>query len=79
MKNRYNYIIASSYGIVHALIDCACAISIFGGIKHTSDIKEFAFLVVLYNLIAFVMQPVIGWLADKYKNYRMWALAGCLS
>ena len=77
-KNNYNYVISSLYGIVHALIDCTCAISIFGGIRHNFNISEFAFWVVMYNLIAFVLQPVIGWYTDKYKKYRLFAIMGCV-
>ena len=77
-ENHYNYIISTLYGIVHALIDCACAISIFGGIRHNFSTSDFAFWVVIYNLIAFVLQPLIGFCLDKYKKYRFFAIISCV-
>ena len=74
-KRIYNYSSASLYGIVHALVDCACAIGIFGGIG--DDTVGFAYVVALYNLIAFVFQPIIGWYADWVNKYRMLAFLGC--
>lgn len=76
-KNNYNYIISALYGLVHALIDCTCAIGIFGGIRDNFNIGGFAFWVVMYNLIAFVLQPLIGFCLDKYKKYRFFAINGC--
>ena len=77
-RNNYNYMISVAYGVVHALIDCACAISVFGGIRYSFSIDDFVFLVVMYNLIAFVMQPLIGVCLDRYKKYRVFAIVGCV-
>ena len=76
--NKYNLILSSMYGIVHALVDCACAISIFSGIRACYSVREFAFWVVMYNIIAFVLQPIIGIYADKYGKYRLLTAAGCM-
>jgi len=77
-RNNYNYIISASYGVVHALIDCACAMSIFWGIRHVLRYNDFVFWIVTYNLIAFVLQPLIGVCLDKYKKYRVFAIVGCV-
>jgi hypothetical protein len=67
------------FSAVHALVDASCAAVIFGyQARNNLDIQYFAFLVVLYNVLAFAFQPPLGYLMDTYKIPVQSAAAGCL-
>lgn len=67
------------YGFAHGLVDATCAAVIFSNISN-KDIKPqyFVFLAVLYNLIAFGIQPVVGIMVDKFKTPVLSAILGCI-
>lgn len=68
-----------SLGIIHALIDATSAYILFSSIDiHTLEFKPALSLVVFYNLIAFGSQFIIGLVADKFKVYKLFAIAGCV-
>lgn len=56
------------YSLSHALVDAACAALVFaisaGGQVQAAD---FFYLVVLYDVLAFATQPLLGLLSDKFK------------
>ncbi|MGE5396630.1 MAG: hypothetical protein ACM3MK_03715 [Chitinophagales bacterium] len=68
-----------TYGLTHALIDGACAAQIAAlyGTKHF-DVSYLAIVVVVYNLLAFAIQPLTGILVDWLKAPQRIAALGCL-
>jgi len=72
MKTISNLLV---YGSSHALVDATCAGIIF---SMTVSIEQFFYLVVLYNLLAFGLQVIIGLVSDKYDLPRQFAIIGCV-
>ena len=69
----------SVFSLTHALVDAACAAMIFGAFKNSGlGIEYSAFLLVLYNVIAFALQAPIGLAADKLERPYEAAIAGCI-
>lgn len=67
------------YGIVHAVVDAACAGVIFTNVANKSlDVKHLILLIVLYNILAFGLQSLIGFVADGLKRPIEVAALGCL-
>ncbi len=58
----------SVYSVSHALVDAACAATLFAivALGHTEP-KDSFLLIVFYDILAFSTQPVFGLLADKFK------------
>lgn len=56
------------YGVTHALVDATCAAVLFAiaAFDHTAPQDSFR-LIVVYNVIAFSTQPVLGLLVDTFK------------
>jgi len=75
-KKNYNYLSASIYGIIHLLVDFACVIGVFAGIGESAN--NFAYIVLLYNMVAFLIQPIIGWYSDKLNKYRQLLFLSCI-
>lgn len=67
------------YGLTHGLVDAACGAVIFA-IPHdrSLDAAGFVLLVVLYDVLAFAMQPMAGFAADRLRSPSKAAAAGCL-
>lgn len=69
----------SVYSLTHALVDATCAALIFNFLKiDFFNYEYFFYLVVLYNVIAFGSQAILGLAVDKLKNPKGAALLGCL-
>lgn len=67
------------YGFVHGLVDATCAAVIFSNISNENiEIQYFVFLTVLYNIIAFGTQPLVGIIVDKYRAPVLSAILGCV-
>lgn len=75
-------IIASNlavYGITHFVVDAVCAGVVFSIFKNQIvDVKQFFILVVLYNVLAFGLQFIFGFISDYFKSPRTIALLGCI-
>lgn len=68
-----------TYGFAHAAVDATCAavlLSNYSALK--SDVDYFAFLVLLYNVLAFSLQAPFGLLFDKLKKPVASSITGCL-
>ena len=76
MNGREKAINITIYGIFHLFVDLCCAAVVYSYIGKI-DIEELIALVLLYNGIAFGLQPVIGLFADKTGFVRNYALIGC--
>jgi MFS transporter, FSR family, fosmidomycin resistance protein len=67
----------SVYGIAHAVVDGICAASLFFAYRnHPVEIAEFAGWVILYNALAFGLQPLFGLASDRLKSPRAAAALG---
>lgn len=75
-ENAYPAIAA--YALCHAAVDFVCAFTVLGAVCRSAGAMTAAALVLLYNFIAFVMQPFIGFAADHFRFPRRFAAAGCI-
>lgn len=64
-------------GLAHGVADGAAGLLI-GGLPHVMTAERVALLVLLYNLLAFGGQPLMGMLADHMRRPRVVALGGLL-
>lgn len=65
------------YGVAHALVDASCAATVFYGTA-TERISPTAAAsaVIVYNLLAFASQPLLGWFLTDPVTARTWARVG---
>lgn len=67
------------YGTTHAVIDGICAAVIFSILRNQiNGVIDFVGLIILYNVLAFGLQIIFGFLADYYQSPRAVALLGCI-
>jgi len=67
------------YGATHALVDAACVAIIFAAFFAKSlDAAGLVWAILLYNIIAFGAQPILGWISDSFKVPRGFAIIGCI-
>lgn len=76
MFNRENFLNITIYGIFHFFVDFCCAAIVYSYVGKI-DVEQLIILVLLYNGIAFGLQPVIGIIADKTGMARNYAIIGC--
>lgn len=75
LNKRYQVLSVISLG--HFVIDAACIMMV---VRLTGSGKPLisAFLLLLYDLLAFATQPILGYISDKYKKYGKIAALGCI-
>ena len=67
------------YSISHALVDASCAVLVFSASAAGRIPVSLAMVAVLvYNLLAFASQPLLGWFVNDASSARIWARAGAL-
>jgi MFS transporter, FSR family, fosmidomycin resistance protein len=67
------------YSAAHALVDAACAATLFAIVALGRDSSQVLFqIVIIYDVIAFSTQPVFGLLVDKRKAPAQAAALGIL-
>jgi len=67
------------YGITHFLVDAICAGVIFSIFKNQIiDAETFFIFVVLYNILAFGLQFIFGFISDYFRTPRVVALIGSI-
>lgn len=64
-----------SLGIAHGISDCSAGL-IIGSLSSGMSIYGIGSMVLLYNILAFAVQPLAGLLTDKLKNPKLAAVAG---
>lgn len=68
------------YCAAHALVDASCAALIFSAsAAGRLPVPTALAAVVAYNLLAFALQPVLGWFVNDSGSARGWARAGALA
>jgi len=71
--------IVSLYGAVHLLVDMTCIMLLYSAVIYGKLEGNNAFIIiVLYNILAFGLQSVIGDIFDKNKKPRLCAAIGCI-
>ncbi len=67
------------YGSTHAIVDAVCAGVVFSILKdEIVDASSFFILVVLYNVLAFGLQFIFGFISDYFKSPRLITLIGSI-
>ena len=67
------------YGITHAVVDAACVGLLFSvQFRYKVPYADFYYLVLLYNFLAFGLQPLCGRLVDYFQSPRESAVFGCV-
>lgn len=67
------------YGTAHALIDAICVAVVFSIFKNQMvSPATFSFLIILYNVLAFGLQVIIGFVVDILKSPRASAIIGSI-
>lgn len=78
MKNKIG--VVSIYSLCHFIVDFICAIFILGKLPYIAKTNsELITSVIIYNFFAFAFQVPLGYILDKFKNYKYIAIIGiCL-
>jgi len=67
------------YGTDHAKVDAICVGVVFSLHKNqTVSLDNFGILVILYNVLAFGIQALLGFAVDFFKSPRLAVLLGCI-
>ena len=75
MKNKVE--VVSIYSLCHFIVDFVCAIFILGKLPYIANTNnEFIASVIIYNFFAFAFQVPLGYILDKFKNYKYIAIIG---
>lgn len=77
MSRKNLWSIIAAYSVTHALVDGACAAMLFAMIASgRNDLQNLVQLVLIYDVIAFSMQPIFGLLVDALKAPAQVAAVG---
>ncbi len=77
--NKNQIITLSGYSIIHGIVDLCCAVVVFSTLLyHGYNTKDIFVFIVTYNVIAFGLQALFGFLVDKYQVPKESALVGCV-
>ena len=67
------------YGVGHATVDATCAAILFTIFKHQSiNFSNTLSYLILYNVLAFGLQALLGLAVDHFQSPRAAALLGCM-
>jgi FSR family fosmidomycin resistance protein-like MFS transporter len=67
------------YGLAHGLVDAMCAGVLFSVVsRQIYSASEMTYLIIVYNLLAFGLQVIMGFLVDHFKTPRLSAIAGII-
>lgn len=73
------YSIVSIYALSHLFVDAICIGVIFSlNAFNNLSTSEYLDLIVIYNVIAFGSQPIIGYICDVLKKAREFSIVGML-
>lgn len=70
--------LCSILGIAHGLADAAAGF-LLGSLPRTMSLEQASGLIILYNILGFGYQPVVGMLTDKFQRPRLAVLVGLFS
>ena len=65
-------------GIAHGFADAAAGF-LLGRLPHTMSLEQASGLIILYNVLGFGYQPLVGMLTDKFKRPHLAVLVGLSS
>ena len=70
-----NKIIIILYSILHLCVDGICIYAIFHSLYDTEvSSQRTLWVFLIYNGLAFLLQPIIGVFIDKYKNHKIFLI-----
>lgn len=75
--NSRKALLIGTYGLIHAIVDLCCAAVLFSFLGKV-EIMFLLQLAIIYNSLAFGLQFVFGFAADKIKKHDGFAIFGCL-
>lgn len=75
--NKKKMLLIGTYGLIHAIVDFCCALMLFSFVGKVEIILLLQ-LAIIYNSLAFGLQFIFGFLADKIKRYENFSIVGCL-
>lgn len=70
-------ILPTTLGLAHGVGDGAAGL-LLGALPRVMPLEQVSILVLLYNLLAFGAQPMVGWATDKLRRPRAVAVTGLL-
>ncbi len=77
MKIRHTSSLLTTLGFSHALVDAVCAAVTLGSVfNHNITGESAVFLILLYNILAFGMQAIIGFGVDRMRISKISSIAG---
>lgn len=65
-------------GIAHGFADAGAGF-LLGRLPHTMSLEQASWLIILYNVLGFGYQPLVGMLTDKFKRPHLAVLVGLSS
>ncbi len=68
-------LLPAALGLAHGISDCTAGL-IIGSLSPGMSIYGVASMVLLYNVLAFALQPLAGLLTDRMKNPKIAAIGG---
>lgn len=67
--------LASILGLDHGIADAAAGF-ILGCLPQSHSLEDASLLIILYNILGFGYQPVVGLFADRFQKHKVSILAG---
>lgn len=79
LTNKQVYLNLMVFGFTHACVDAACIAltTLYGRYGTNLDFDRIFFVIMLYNIIAFGLQPFVGEMIDRSEHPRRAAAIGC--
>ena len=63
------------FAFVHGLVDAVCCAILVGlYAKEHLPLPVLESMAVMYNILAFGLQPILGMISDRFQNWRMQAI-----
>ena len=77
--DRGAWAVLATYGLGHAAVDATCAALLFAAATSGRiPARQAVFAFLLYNVVAFALQPAFGMLVDRWRVARPAAILGGL-
>ncbi len=77
MLNKKNWLIVILLSLLHLICDFICAFQVVGIFGH-QNIEYTLYIFIIYNTLAFLFQPIIGLIIDKYYLGKQMIIVSCI-
>ncbi|HPM13936.1 MAG TPA: hypothetical protein PLK49_00830 [Candidatus Dojkabacteria bacterium] len=79
MKRKKIVLSLVIYGLAHLLVDCMCAAIVFRiRSNKVPEVSSFVYLTILYNVLAFGLQPIVGFVVDYFRLPKLASVLGLI-